>query len=125
MLFRSLGLDKPCIGFSTLEALALGASQIRTVSAIYVAGSLFLGAWEGRNMALAPCRSDVEPLLVTLEGEWAVTGPAANLILAQRPNWVHVEQSLVDPVVLAHAAAVADPKTHRPDPLYLRGVDAK
>lgn len=120
-----LALERPVIGVSTLEALALGAGQTRILSAIHVAGSLFVGAWDGRRVILEPCRIEIAPLLEMLQGEWSVTGPAAHLILAQRPDWVHIAQPLVDPVVLAQTAAFVDPATHRPNPLYLRGVDAK
>jgi tRNA threonylcarbamoyladenosine biosynthesis protein TsaB len=125
----ALALDRPCIGLSTLDVLAMGASQTRIIAAIGVAGSLFVGAWEGRKEVIAPCKIEIDALFSRLEGPWAVTGSGAGDILTAHPDWVpdwvHVHQELPDPVVLAHLARHADPDTHAPAPLYLRGVDAK
>ena len=121
----ALALDKPCIGLSTLEVLAAGASQERVLSAIEVAGSFFVGAWEGRHEVIAPQKADLTSLLDSLEGDWAITGPGASAILAARPDWPVFQQELPDPVVLAQLAAHLDPELYPPHPLYLRGVDAK
>jgi tRNA threonylcarbamoyladenosine biosynthesis protein TsaB len=121
----ALALNRPCIGLSTLEALAAGANHSRTLAAIDVAGSLFVGAWEGQREVVAPCRSQIHSVLAGLEGNWAVTGPGAAAILALRPHWQNLKQDVPDPVILAHLARHADPATHPPDPLYLRGVEAK
>jgi tRNA threonylcarbamoyladenosine biosynthesis protein TsaB len=121
----ALALHKPCLGFSTLEVLAFGAAQPKIVAAIGVAGSLFVGAWEGRREIISPSRLEIDTLLPLLEGDWAVTGPAADHILSARPDWVAVTQDVPDPVILAQMASGADPKDHPPHPLYLRGADAK
>jgi tRNA threonylcarbamoyladenosine biosynthesis protein TsaB len=121
----ALALDKPCLGFSTLEVLAAGAAQPKIIAAIHVAGSLFVGAWDGRTPVIAPCRAPLPDLLPQLTGDWAVTGPGATFILAERPDWLHVRQSVPDPVILAQLAAQADAKDHPPKALYLRGAEAK
>jgi tRNA threonylcarbamoyladenosine biosynthesis protein TsaB len=121
----ALALGKPCVGFSTLEVLAHGASQPKIVAAISVAGSLFVGAWEGRRVVLAPCRGEAQDIVGQLAGDWAVTGPGASAIVALRPDWLHVAQDTIDPIVLAHLGAQADPESASATPLYLRGVDAK
>lgn len=121
----ALARDIPCVGLSTLKILATSANQPRTIAAISVAGSLFVGAWEGQTEIIAPCSTQAEALLGQLTGEWAVTGPGAADILALRPNWGHVHQDLPDPVTIARLASTLDPATHAPSPLYLRGVDAK
>jgi tRNA threonylcarbamoyladenosine biosynthesis protein TsaB len=121
----ALALDKPCVGLSTLEVLAMGASQMRIVAAISVAGSLFVGAWDGRKEVIAPCKIEIDALLSQIDGPWAVTGSGAAQILALRPDWVTMAEELPDPVVLAHLARHADAATYAPEPLYLRGVDAK
>jgi tRNA threonylcarbamoyladenosine biosynthesis protein TsaB len=121
----ALALGKPCIGLSTLEVLAAGARQPRTVASISVAGSLFVGAWEGNEPIIAPCRIELEALLPQLTGPWCATGPGAHVILAARPEWVHVAQDVPDPIVLAQLARAVDPKNAPPSPLYLRGVEAK
>lgn len=121
----ALALDKPCVGLSTLEVLAAGACQPKTIAAISVAGSLFVGAWAGRSVVIEPCRADPTDILDRLNGDWAVTGPGAPAILTFRPDWQHISQDVPDPVVLAYLARQAAPLTHAPDPLYLRGVEAK
>jgi tRNA threonylcarbamoyladenosine biosynthesis protein TsaB len=121
----ALALGKPCLGFSTLEVLATGAAQPRILAAIYVAGSLFAAAWDGRREVIAPCRRDLEALLPKLEGDWAVTGPGAEHVLKERPDWLYIYQAVPDPVILAQLARQADPKDHPPNPLYLRGAEAK
>jgi tRNA threonylcarbamoyladenosine biosynthesis protein TsaB len=121
----ALSLDRPCIGFSTLEVLAAGAGRQKSLAAISVAGSHFYGAWAGGQEIVAPCRADLDQVLDTLEGDWAVTGPGAASVLTRRPMWRHIAQDVPDPVILATLARHADPATHAPHPLYLRGVEAK
>ena len=121
----ALALNIPCVGLSTLEVLAAKASEPRIVAAIEVAGSLFAGAWEGRHEIIQLCRTDMDTLLSRLDNNWAVTGPGSLSILAARPDWHYVQQNLPDPVILAYLAAHLDPDKSAPDPLYLRGVDAK
>jgi tRNA threonylcarbamoyladenosine biosynthesis protein TsaB len=121
----ALALDRPCIGISTLEVLAAGAGAPKVIAAIEVAGSVFVGAWTDSAQTVAPSRPDLTAFLASLNGDWTVTGPGAAAILAHRPHWHHMSQDTPDPVVLAKLTRNADPATHRPDPLYLRGVDAK
>jgi tRNA threonylcarbamoyladenosine biosynthesis protein TsaB len=121
----ALALNRPCVGFSTLDVLAAGADRPQTVAAIGVAGHIFMGAWQGRTQVIAPCRGELAALIATLDGDWTVTGPAAADILALRTDWLHVDQSLPDPVILALLARDVDPVDYPPTPLYLRGVDAK
>jgi tRNA threonylcarbamoyladenosine biosynthesis protein TsaB len=121
----ALALDRPCVGVSTLEVLALGAAHVRTLAAIDMAGSLFVGAWEGRREVLAPSRIDAKSAVASLSGEWAVIGSGAAAIMAERPDWHHIDAPLPDPIVLAHLAKARDPTTNPPKPLYLRGANAK
>jgi tRNA threonylcarbamoyladenosine biosynthesis protein TsaB len=121
----ALALNKPCLGFSTLEVLAMGAAKPKVVALIGVAGSHFLGAWDGRLEAITPARVDLAEALANLNGDWVVTGPSAQEILALRPDWEHVLANVPDPVILAQLATNADPRDYPATPLYLRGVDAK
>lgn len=121
----ALALNKPCIGLSTLEVLAHGASAPRTLAAISVAGSLFVGAWEGRACVLEPTRLSPESLAAHLIGPWTLTGPGAASLADQFPDWPVVEQAYPDPIILAQLAQHLDPDRHPPSPLYLRGHDAK
>ncbi|MCE2890372.1 MAG: tRNA (adenosine(37)-N6)-threonylcarbamoyltransferase complex dimerization subunit type 1 TsaB [Hyphomonadaceae bacterium] len=121
----AVALDRPCVGVSTLEVLAHGASALRTVAVIEVAGSLFVGAWEGRTCLLQPCRLSAEDALMRLEGDWSLTGPGAHVLARLRPDWPVVAQDLPDPVVLAQLGQHLDPHLNLPAPLYLRGHEAK
>jgi tRNA threonylcarbamoyladenosine biosynthesis protein TsaB len=127
----ALALDRPCVGVSTLEALAAGAAALRVAAAIEMAGGLFLGAWTGRRESLSPARLTPEAALDALDalevrdGPFTLTGPGAGALAALRPDWPHAPQTNVDPVILAGLAAFADPADRPPHPLYLRGADAK
>lgn len=121
----AVALDRPCVGISTLEVLAHAASAQRTLAAIEVAGSLFVGAWEGRACVLEPSRLSAEEALGKLKGEWTLTGPGAQTLAEFRPDWPMVSQDLPDPVVLAQLAQHLDPALCPPTPLYLRGHEAK
>ena len=121
----AVALDRPCVGISTLEVLAHAAAAPRILAAIEVAGSLFVGAWEGRSCVLPPCRLGAEDVLERLEGDWTLTGPGAPALAGLRPDWPVVAQDLPDPIVLAQLAQHLDPSLHPPAPLYLRGHEAK
>ncbi|WP_085341006.1 tRNA (adenosine(37)-N6)-threonylcarbamoyltransferase complex dimerization subunit type 1 TsaB [Aquidulcibacter paucihalophilus] len=121
----ALALDRPCLGISTLEVLAHGAAAPRILAAIDVAGSLFVGAWEGRMCVIEPCRLDVVSVLDRLDGDWHFTGPGLASLARLRPHWQLVTQDMPDPVILAHLAQHRDPAANPPAPLYLRGHEAK
>ena len=121
----AVALDRPCVGISTLEVLAHAASAQRTLAAIEVAGSLFVGAWEGRACVLEPSRLRADDALGKLSGDWTLTGPGAQTLARLRPDWPVVFQDLPDPVVIAHSAQHLDPALNPPTPLYLRGHEAK
>jgi tRNA threonylcarbamoyladenosine biosynthesis protein TsaB len=106
----AVALDRPCVGISTLEVLAHAASAQRTAAAIEVAGSLFVGAWEGRACVLEPSRLSADD---------------AQTLARLRPDWPLVLHDLPDPVVLAQLAQHLDPDLNPPTPLYLRGHEAK
>lgn len=122
-----LAVDRPVLGHSTLEALAAGAAAQRVVPVVAVAGSVFAAAWQGRRCLAPPQRlEDPQRFVAALpDGDWTLTGPGAPALGSLRRDWSHVAQQLVDPLVLAGLAAFADPARHPPDPLYLRGADAK
>lgn len=121
----AVALDRPCVGISTLEVLAHAASAQRTAAAIEVAGSLFVGAWEGRACVLEPSRLSADDALGKLSGDWTLTGPGAQTLARLRPDWPLVLHDLPDPVVLAQLAQHLDPDLNPPTPLYLRGHEAK
>lgn len=128
----ALALNVPCIGVDTLTALRVSVDpdqSHRVVAGIAVAGSLFLAAWDGPALAHPPERvSDPVTWFAALsaDGEgWVLTGPAGGLLLEHWPA-AHVSAAdWPDPVALAQLALGLDPEAHPPEPLYLRGADAK
>ncbi len=111
----ALALDKPCVGMSTLEALALqeGEAGLRAAM-IETQGAVYVALYCDGAPVLAPCaveRDEAEGVLMRAANGGAFTriGPGA----------------APDVAALARRAAALDPDQYRPDPLYLRGHGAK
>jgi hypothetical protein len=95
-----------------------------------VAGHLFVSAWEGRRLVVAPRKLDDTPIAVQdflngLAGDWTLAGPGLEALAVHRPDWPCVDQIVPDPVILGQLAARYSPDERPPNPLYLRGADAK
>ena len=106
----ALALNKPCIGVSTLEALALqdGEEGLRA-SLIETPGAAYCALYENSAPILAPrgvARGEHE----------AACRDAAN----GRPFALVGPNVVVNAVTLARRAARLDPTNYRPGPLYLR-----
>jgi tRNA threonylcarbamoyladenosine biosynthesis protein TsaB len=138
----AVALAIPCVGVSTLEALALGqgVAGVR-IGAIATSGGLYIAAYRDGVEILAPRRADngaeAAAILAAaglvagaafgsgaagLGGGFTVGDPGppgicgfASLAAAGPP----------DIVGFAHLAAARDPAAHPPTPLYLRAPDAK
>lgn len=106
----ALALNKPCIGVSTLEALALGEGEEDLRAAVIeTPGASYLALYDNGAPLIAPRgieRGEHEALL----------RDAA----AGRPVAITGAGALVDAVALAHRAQRLDPARYPPDPLYLR-----
>ncbi|MBL8543761.1 MAG: tRNA (adenosine(37)-N6)-threonylcarbamoyltransferase complex dimerization subunit type 1 TsaB [Hyphomonadaceae bacterium] len=106
----ALALGKPCIGVSTLEALALGESEAGLRGAlIETPGAAYLALFEHGVPLIAPRgveRGEAEALFAAAAGGrgFSVVGPGA----------------LVDASLLARRAARLDPARYAPHPAYLR-----
>lgn len=106
----ALALNKPCLGVSTLEALALAQGEEGLRAAlIETPGAAYFALYEEGVPLIAPRAIEHgahEVLLREAAAGRAVrrTGPGA----------------LVDAVALARRAARLDPALHKPDPAYLR-----
>jgi len=106
----ALALDKPCIGVSTLEALALqdGQSGLRA-ALIETPGASYCALYEDGAPLIAPCPVE--------RGEHGAL--FANAVAGRDFN-------LAGPGVIASAASLArraarlDPQAHLPEPAYLR-----
>jgi tRNA threonylcarbamoyladenosine biosynthesis protein TsaB len=104
----ALALDKPCVGVSTLEALALEESEDGLRAALVeTPGAAYLALYENGAPLIAPRaieRGAHEILLAEAAGgrAVAVTGPPVNA------------------TALARRAARLDPARYPPDPAYLR-----
>ena len=119
----AMALGLPCVGVSTLEALALseGVGGLRA-ACIVTPGALYLGAWRDGVVALEPRAADLaeaRALLAGLEGG-ALYGPGA-LALAEAGGAL-VGHALASPDLRALALRLAhvDPAAYPADPTYLR-----
>lgn len=111
----AVALEKPCLGFSTLELFARGEgdSGLRA-GAIPAPEAVFLGVWQDGGMIHPPARLSLEEARARLPVGCAVFGPGA-------ASLGHESADVVPSVAaLARLAAVADPAHRAPDPLYLR-----
>jgi tRNA threonylcarbamoyladenosine biosynthesis protein TsaB len=102
----ALALNKPCVGVSTLEALALAESeQGLRAAVIETPGASYLALYENGAPLIAPRgieRGEQEALLAGRSV--TVIGPGA----------------IVDVLVLARRAQRLDPANYPPDPTYPR-----
>lgn len=106
----ALALDKPCIGVSTLEALALSESEAGLRAAlIETPGASYFALYEDGASLVAPTpieRGEHEALIAQ-----AAKGRVVALV---RPQ--------VDAAALARRAGRLDPAHFKPDPMYLRAA---
>lgn len=104
----ALALAKPCIGVSTLEALALqdGEAGLRA-ALVETPGAAYLALYEDGAAIIAPTsieRGAHESMLAR--------AAAGRVVVLARPN--------IDAGALARRAAGLDPARYKPDPAYLR-----
>lgn len=106
----ALALGKPCIGVSTLEALALGESEADLRAAlIETPGASYFALYEDGAPLVAPRpieRGEHERLIAE-----AAKGRSVSLVL-----------SPIDAAALARRAGRLDPANYKPDPMYLRAA---
>jgi tRNA threonylcarbamoyladenosine biosynthesis protein TsaB len=102
----ALALNKPCVGVSTLEALALAQSkQGLRAAVIETPGASYFALYEDGAPSIAPRAVERGEREALLAGRNAVViGPGA----------------LVDVAALARRAQRLDPANYPPDPTYLR-----
>jgi tRNA threonylcarbamoyladenosine biosynthesis protein TsaB len=106
----ALALGKPCVGISTLEALALeeGEDGLRA-ALIETPGASYLALYEDGAPLIAPC---------------AIERGAHGVLLADvaggRDATLRGPGVVVDAAALARRAGRLDPARYRPDPAYLR-----
>ncbi|HYD73237.1 MAG TPA: tRNA (adenosine(37)-N6)-threonylcarbamoyltransferase complex dimerization subunit type 1 TsaB [Candidatus Binatia bacterium] len=102
----ALALNKPCVGISTLEALALGdGEQGLRAAIIETPGASYFALYDDGAPMIAPRGIERGEQAALLAGQDAViVGPGA----------------LVDVAALARRAQRLDPANYPPDPTYLR-----
>jgi tRNA threonylcarbamoyladenosine biosynthesis protein TsaB len=122
----ALALDRPCLGVSTLKALALEAGEAGVrVGVIVTPGARYLAGYRDGVEVLAPTAVEREALGDALAGVLAggagvVRGPGARGVTAAFGEDVVSP----DPVWIArHVAGLAHPDG-MPAPLYLRAAGA-
>jgi tRNA threonylcarbamoyladenosine biosynthesis protein TsaB len=123
----ALALGIPCVGISTLAALAYApeASGLR-VGCVATPGALYLGAWRGGVEVFAPQAVEREATASVLAalGSGVVVGPGAAGLCAGVQGFGAEERVSPDPVALALLGAACDPLLYPPDPQYLRSAGA-
>lgn len=104
----ALALDKPCVGVSTLEALAFQESEAGLrAAAVDTIGASYAALYENGAPLLAPCaieRVERDRMLAEAAGGRSYSFAAGPLDIA----------------ALARRASRLDPARYPPDPLYLR-----
>ncbi|KAF0183071.1 MAG: putative protease [Alphaproteobacteria bacterium] len=118
----ALALGKPCVGVSTLEALAGEGGGLRG-GAVGSAADVFFALYDGGDARVPPGRFTIDEARALAPEGASIHGPAAGLLA--RPGLSILEAAHADPVVLARIAAGRDPDAHPPAPQYLRAPDAK
>lgn len=119
----ALALERPCVGVSGLEALALeaGVTGYRA-GLIETAGGAYFALYSDGEERLSPMRLDaheVKPLFSRYQYPRIVArGPGAGAFGGE-------EVAAPDIVALARRGATLDPALYPPNPLYLRAPDAK
>lgn len=104
----ALAIRKPCLGVSTLEALALQQGEEGLRAAIVsAAGTDFAALYEHGRVVLAPCAA--------ADAKGALDQAAGGRVFAL----VRGAQG-IDAIALARRAARLDPGLYPPNPLYLR-----
>lgn len=122
----ALALARPCVGISTLEALALerGESGMRA-AAIGGGPEIYLAIYRDGAPVAPPARMSVDDASAALG---ALRRAAATPAMIRGPaagQFGGEEIDAPDIVALARRGAGAAAAAHRPDPLYLRAPDAK
>jgi tRNA threonylcarbamoyladenosine biosynthesis protein TsaB len=106
----ALALAKPCVGVSTLEALALADGEAGLRAAlIETPGAAYLAFYE-----------EGAPLIAPRAIEHGAHGALLDAVSDGRVFVLRGPSVTVDVAALARRAATLDPATHAPDPLYLR-----
>ncbi|MFT3728505.1 MAG: tRNA (adenosine(37)-N6)-threonylcarbamoyltransferase complex dimerization subunit type 1 TsaB [Terricaulis sp.] len=106
----ALALKAPCVGVSTLEALALEqGSDGSRAALIETPGAAYLALYRHGAPLIAPCPIERGAHLALIKG---AAGDAAFLLRGPAET--------CDPVALARYGAARDPALYPPDPLYLR-----
>jgi tRNA threonylcarbamoyladenosine biosynthesis protein TsaB len=114
----AVALSKPCIGISSLEALALEAGEEGLRGAVIAGGGeLYVALYENGAARISPRRMSEDEARAALAGA-LVRGPAAGAFGGEIVD-------APDAIKLALRGAQRDPADYPPNPLYLRDADAK
>lgn len=124
----AVALAIPCIGLSTLEALALGQGEAGVrVGAIATPGGLYVAAYRDGVEVLAPMRGEdaaaARAALIKAGIDAAAAFGSGAAALGE--GFTLGGAGPPDIVGFARLAAVRHPASHPPTPMYLRAPDAK
>jgi tRNA threonylcarbamoyladenosine biosynthesis protein TsaB len=122
----SAALQRPCVGISTLQALALEAGEDGLRGAIIdTPGALYAAIYENGAPLMAPMRMEradaPDRIAAFAQGRRLVLrGPGAEKAAHGLADAEGVDIVSVNADALARRAARLDPESHKPHPLYLR-----
>ncbi len=126
----SLALGVPAVGVSTLSAIAAAHLSEHPPTPVFVAidakrGEAYCQAFAADGAAVCA------PLILPLDEARAAAGASQALVIGSAAPLIAGTAGDSEPArpipieVVARLGALADPRTDRPKPLYLRGPDAK
>jgi tRNA threonylcarbamoyladenosine biosynthesis protein TsaB len=124
----AVALAIPCIGLSTLDALALGQGDSGArVGAIATPGGFYVAGYRDGAPVLTPVRADSAAEAAAALVAAGITDAIAfgSGAAALGGDFAVGGLGPADIVGFASLAAALDPATHPPTPLYLRAPDAK
>lgn len=111
----AVALERPCLGYSTLEIFARSDGDDGVRGGVIAApDGVFFGAWKDGHCIADPARLRLDEARAALPRGVMLFGPAADQFgFPASANWAPV-------AVLAQLAARDDPALRPADPLYLR-----
>lgn len=119
----SLALEKEIIGISSLEAYCKASNEQKIIAAINIAGSVFAAAIENDKWVMPPTRFDDFEFLNNFDDSYALIG--YNLSTEAKESFKYIESESIDPIIIAKLAQNRNEIDYPPNPIYLRGADAK
>jgi tRNA threonylcarbamoyladenosine biosynthesis protein TsaB len=118
----AIAINCELIGISTLEVLAQSIAHEKTIAIIQQMGSNFCAIYNNKKIAHAPFRVDDMAMFEQFNSDWVITAP--NLVNELKNREITLQDGL-NIAKFMELALEKDAISNPPEPLYLRGADAK